>query len=63
MFLRSAADRLALGARATERVLRVGRTIADLDGNDRVTVAHLAEAFRYRVLDRQVAGASERLTP
>jgi magnesium chelatase family protein len=50
-FLRAASDRLVLGARATERVLRVGRAIADLDGDDRVTIAHLAEALRYRALD------------
>ncbi len=52
-FLRSAADRLVLGARATERVLRVGRAIADLDGAESVTTAHLAEALQYRVLDRR----------
>ncbi len=52
-FLRSAADRLVLGARTTERVLRVGRAIADLDGADWVTTAHLAEALQYRVLDRR----------
>jgi magnesium chelatase family protein len=53
LFLRSAADRLVLGARATERVLRVGRAIADLDGAETVTTACLAEALQYRVLDRR----------
>ncbi|MDI6770984.1 MAG: YifB family Mg chelatase-like AAA ATPase [bacterium] len=51
-FMRVAADRLVLAARATERVLRVARTIADLEGTEAVAVQHLAEALRYRVLDR-----------
>ncbi len=51
-FMRAAADRLVLAARATERVLRVARTIADLEGAEAVAVHHLAEALRYRVLDR-----------
>lgn len=51
-FLRDAADRLALGLRSVERVVRVARAIADLGGADRVATAHLAEALRYRGLDR-----------
>ena len=43
------ADAACLTARATERLLRVSRTIADLDGADRVAVHHLEEAARYRV--------------
>lgn len=43
-----AADRLALSARAYHRVLRVARTIADLDDVDAVRRDHLAEALRYR---------------
>ncbi len=52
-FLRSAAERLALGARATDRVLRVARAIADLDGAAAVATPHIAEALQYRVLDRR----------
>jgi magnesium chelatase family protein len=43
-----AADRLTLSARAYHRVLRVARTIADLDDVDTVTVRHVGEALRYR---------------
>lgn len=43
-----AADRLTLSARAYHRVLRVSRTIADLDDLDTVTIQHIGEALRYR---------------
>lgn len=46
--LSNAAERLAFTARAYHRVLRVARTIADLDGCDRVAERHVAEALRYR---------------
>jgi magnesium chelatase family protein len=45
-------ERLQLSLRAYTKVLRVARTIADLDGNERVHAAHVAEAVQYRVLDR-----------
>jgi magnesium chelatase family protein len=46
------ADRLRLSARACRRVLRVARTVADLDGADRIAAEHVLEAVRYRSLDR-----------
>lgn len=46
--LRDASERLALTARAFDRVLRVARTIADIGDSDRVTFDHVAEALQYR---------------
>lgn len=50
--LRTAMDRLSLSARAYNRILKVARTIADLDGAEKVKSMHLAEAISYRNLDR-----------
>ena len=44
---------LALSARAYTRILRISRTIADLEGAEALGVPHLAEAINYRTLDRQ----------
>lgn len=51
--LRQAMQTLDLTARAYERILRVARTIADLDGSKHVTAAHIGEAIGYRRLDRK----------
>lgn len=53
-----AADRLTLSARAYHRVLRVARTIADLDDSDVVTKQHLGEALRFRPLEHDAGDAS-----
>jgi magnesium chelatase family protein len=54
--LESALQRLGLSARGLHRVIKVARTLADLAGEARISTAHVAEAVRYRVLDRETAG-------
>ncbi len=55
-FLELAVSRLGLSARAYTRVLRIARTIADLEGAERLDAGHLAEAINFRTMDRVVQG-------
>jgi magnesium chelatase family protein len=58
--LAAAVDRLGLSARAYGKVLRVARTIADLDGEGAVRAPHVAEAVHARLLDRDPPQAAPR---
>ncbi|MDL2272027.1 YifB family Mg chelatase-like AAA ATPase [Desulfovibrio sp. OttesenSCG-928-I05] len=55
VFLRRAIDTLALSARAYTRILRISRTVADMDGEEHIRLPHIAEAINLRTLDREQA--------
>ena len=52
--LELAIDKFGLGARAYTRILKVARTIADLEGQENIQPPNLSEAIQYRTLDRNL---------
>lgn len=52
LFLENALNKLGLSVRAYHRILKVSRTIADLNGDKEIQQPHLAEALGYRAMDR-----------
>ena len=54
--MKQAYTRMNFSARAYNRIMKVARTIADLEGSEIITSAHMAEAIQYRTVDKKYWG-------